>query len=112
MEHVPPEMMLTIGLQFVGFHIAGTQNVGIERNEDRFVFMYGTFPDVCSIIFRDIQDVAIAGNATINKGNPKHFLMCLLAQRYQVETAILAVFGYHEDTVRKWNWKYPKLFKD
>jgi hypothetical protein len=48
---VPPQMMQSIGLQFVGFDIARVQNVSNERNEDRFIFMYGAFPDVCSIIF-------------------------------------------------------------
>jgi hypothetical protein len=62
--------------------------------------------------FREIQDVAIAGNTTINKANPKHFLMCLYwLKNYHVETAISAVFGYHEDTVRKWIWKYARAIQ-
>jgi hypothetical protein len=109
---VPPQMMLSIGLQFVGFYVARVQNVSNERNEDRFIFMYGAFPDVFSIIFREIQDVAIAGNTTINKANPKHFLMCLCwLNNYRVETAISAVFGYHKDTVRKWIWKYARAIQ-
>ena len=109
---VLPEQMLSIGLHFVGFDIARTQHVIIERNEDRFVYMFGAFPDVCSLIFRDIQDADISPNTAINKANPKHFLMCLYwLKRYQVETAISAVFGYHEDTVRKWIWRYAEAIQ-
>lgn len=73
MVYVSPEQMLSIGLHFVGFDVSRTQNVSIGCNEDRFVFMYGAFPDVCSIIFTEIQDVNISQNTAINKANPKHF---------------------------------------
>ena len=89
---VLPEQMLSIGLHFVGFDIARTQHVIIERNEDRFVYMFGALSDVFSIIFRDIQDADISPNTAINKANPKHFLMCLYwLKRFQVETTITGI---------------------
>jgi hypothetical protein len=80
---VSPERMLSIGLHFVGYDLARTQNVSVERNEERFVYMYGASSNVCSIIFDEIQMIDI-GNSTINKPTPKHFLMCLYwLKKYQ-----------------------------
>jgi hypothetical protein len=103
---VTERQMLSIGLNAIGYNEERQRNTSQEKNEESFRRAFGATADVCSIIFRELQEYDI-GQATINKPKPKNFLMCMCWLKcYQVEMMLSAMFGCHEDTVRKWIWSF------
>jgi hypothetical protein len=103
--------MLTVGLNFIGFPPGRSINHSEKTNLGHFQSAYGIEPNVCSIIFRDIQQYDL-GQSTINKPKVSYFLMTLYwLKRYPVESISAGIFGYHEDTVRKWVWTYSRAIQ-
>jgi hypothetical protein len=98
--------MLTIGLNCVGYHPARTIGHSEATNLKHFVRFFGVDPIVCSIVFRDIQ-VQDIGEYRISKPKVSYFLMTLYWLKcYPLEHQTAGLFGYDEDTVRRWVWSY------
>ena len=98
--------MLSLGLNFLGFNPARTEKHAAKTNNSHFERAFGANTEACCSIYRDIQVLDI-GSATIHKPKPDHFLLALhWLRRYPTEEANAGMSGLHEDTVRKWAWKY------
>lgn len=111
-NEVTPAIALAVGLNCIGFGPERTQRHCDKTKLDHFQGAYGVDPDTCSLIFREIQVRGI-GDKAIDKPKLPHFLMTLhWLKRYPVEQQMSAIFGYHEDTVRKWVWKYCSAIQE
>ena len=108
---VTEAQMLRLGLSFIGYDEERTNRTHNNKNREHFLKSYGVSPLVCSIIFGDIQVLDI-GDDKISKPKPKHFLLCMFwLKRYQIESILSIIFGYHEETVRKWIWIYARAIQ-
>jgi hypothetical protein len=108
---VTEAQMLRLGLSFIGVDEERTNRAHDNSNRDRFTKSYGVSPLICTIIFGDLQVLDI-GDKKISKPKPKHFLLCMFwLKRYQVESLLSTIFGFHEETVRKWLWTYAKAIQ-
>ena len=106
---VTAAQMLALGLDLIGYNEARLANKSEEKKNECFRRAFGASALVCAIIFHDLQEYDLPEDITINKPKPKPFLMCMnWLKRYQVEIMLSATFGYHEDTVRKYNWMYAQ----
>jgi hypothetical protein len=101
-----PDDMIAVGLNCIGFHPDRRLGHNENTNMKHFLYAYGLSPTVCSIVFQEIQTRDI-GLHQIRKPKVTYFLMALYWLKcYPIEQQNAGLFGYHEDTVRKWVWKY------
>jgi hypothetical protein len=100
------DYMLVIGLNCIGFGPERTARHSETTKLNHFESAFGINPNVCSIIFHEIQ-IRNIGQKQIRKPKVPYFLLALYwLKRYPVEKVSSGLFGYHEDTIRKWVWKY------
>jgi hypothetical protein len=100
-----------IGLNCIGFPPERTRRHHETTNVKHFESAFGINPQIASIVFQEIQTRDI-GNKRVNKPKLCHFLMALYwLKRYPVEKICAGLFGYDEDTVRKWIWIYCKAIQ-
>ena len=105
-EQIEENVMLTLGLNFVGFNPYRIQNHSANKNKHHFERAFGASTKACCALYNDLQVVDI-GIAAIQKPKLTHFLLALhWLKRYPTEEANSALSGLDEDTVRKWVWKY------
>jgi hypothetical protein len=108
---VTEAQMLCLGLSFVGYDEERNNRTHDNKNRDRFQKSYGVSPLVCSLIFSDIQVLEL-GEAKVSKPKPNHFLLCMFwLKRYQVESILSVIFGFHEETICKWIWTYARAIQ-
>jgi hypothetical protein len=109
--HADANDMLTIGLDCIGFPPERAANHNATTNMTHFTSAFGVEPQIASIIFNEIQVRDIGVNA-INKPKVRYFLLGLYwLKRYPIEQISAGVFGYHEDTIRKWVWRYSQAIQ-
>ena len=105
-QEVEPTLMLRLGLNFLGFNPARTEKHAAKTNKNHFERAFGANAEACCTIFHDLQVLDI-GSAAIPKPKLDHFLLALhWLRRYPTEEANSGMSGLHEDTLRKWAWKY------
>jgi hypothetical protein len=98
--------VLTVGLACIGFGPERTLGHSDKTQLKHFESAFGIDPDTISTIFHEIQ-VRDIGDKQIRKPKLPHFLLALhWLKRYPIEQMSSGIFGYHEDTVRKWVWTY------
>ena len=105
-ELLQEDIVLTIGLIFAGFppHRSAKHNEATKISH--FQGAFGADPKSCSKMFYDIQTRDI-GSAAIPNPKLDHFFVALsFLKTYQTEAKSAGTTGLHEDTVRKWAWKY------
>jgi DDE superfamily endonuclease len=95
------------GLTCIGFPPERTLRHSEDTKLSHFVSAFGINPNITSIVFQEIQVQDMDVQICINKPKVPHFLLALhWLKRYPIEQLNAGIFGYHEDTVRKWVWKY------
>jgi hypothetical protein len=100
------DVRLVIGLNCIGFGPERTARHSETTKLNHFESAFGINPNVCSIIFHEIQ-IRDIRQKQIRKPKVPYFLLALYwLMRYPVEKVSSGLFGYHEDTIRKWVWKY------
>ena len=108
---VNADEMLIVGLNCIGFGPERTVNHNATTNRKHFESSYGMDAATCCIVFLHIQ-VRDIGQMRIDKPKVPHFLLCLhWLKRYPTEQMNAGLFGYHEDSVRKWVWKYCRAIQ-
>jgi hypothetical protein len=109
--NVNEDDMLAVGLNCIGFRPERTANHNTTTNQKHFEGAYGLDPNTCCVVFLELQ-VRDIGPSTIRKPKLPHFLLTLhWLKRCPVEQMSSGLFGYHEDTVRKWVWKYSQAIQ-
>ena len=105
-ELLQEEIVLTVGLNFAGFPPHRSANHNDATKLSHFQGAFGADPMSCCKMFYDIQALDI-GLATIQNPKLDHFFVALsFLKTYQTEAKSAGTTGLHEDTVRKWVWKY------
>ena len=103
---IEEQVMLTLGLNFVGYTPYRTRNHSATTNNNHFERAFGSSSKNCCSIFYDLQVLDI-GEATIAKPKVSHFLLSLYwLKKYPTEEDSAGLSGLDADTVRKWVWKY------
>ena len=106
-ELIDENLMLTLGLNFVGFKPSRTRNHSANTNKNHFERAFGASSKACCALFNDLQVVNLELVAAIKKPQVTHFLLALhWLKRYPTEEASAGLYGLDEDTIRKWIWKY------
>jgi len=73
----------------------------------RFKSFFGVSPQVCSIIWAELENDLPIGS------QPKHLLWCLsFLKQYGTEHYRRSIFKADEKTLRKWTWTFVKLLSN
>ena len=105
-DQVDENVILTIGLNFLGFNPYRTQQHSVNKNKKHFEHAFGASTKACCALFNDLKDLDL-GAVAIEKPKLTHFLLALhWLRRYPTEEASSGLSGLDEDTVRKWVWRY------
>jgi hypothetical protein len=80
----------------------GSTSIGHRR----FRSLFGTSPNVCSIVWGKIQEVC-------TEGTPQHLLWALMfLKSYNTEHGNKSITGVDEKTYRLWAWKLVERIAD
>jgi hypothetical protein len=103
---VNADEMLVVGLNCMGFVPERIMRHSDNTKMSHFECAFGVNANISCMVFHDIQTRDV-GEYQIRKPKVAHFLLALhCLKRYPIEQLSSGIFGYHEDTVRKWVWKY------
>lgn len=109
--HIAANDMLLVGLDCIGFPPERAANHNATTNMNHFTSAFGVEPHIATIVFNEIQ-VRDIGEHAIYKPKVRYFLLTLYwLKRYPIEQISAGIFGYHEDTVRKWVWKFSRAIQ-
>jgi hypothetical protein len=98
--------MLAIGLNCIGFGPERSARHNPTTRLNHYESAFGIDPFTSSVVFYELQ-VRDIGAKRVSKPKVTYFLLALhWLKRYPVELISSGIFGYHEDTVRKYVWIY------
>jgi len=104
--HITPEQFLLLGLELAGFGPNRLVRMTPKSKLSRFLGFYGTWPEVLTVIFDDLQTTDI-DKAAIEGPSSKDFLITFhWLACYNTETVMSALFKMDEKTLRNKIRKY------
>ena len=99
--HFTPQQFLILGLRLKGFRAQRVDKMGPKAKLGYYRQFFGTYPEICSILFDDFQTTDIA-EARIDSPCYKYFLITLhWMKTYKLEGDMSSNFDRGEKTLRE-----------
>lgn len=97
------DTFVKIGNRYTESSLGRSKKIALRR----FKSFFGVTPNVCSIIWKKLQ------NELPDGAEPKHLLWCLLfLKQYSNEHNRHSILGADEKTIRKWTWTFIELLSN
>ena len=107
------DQILVIGLQIAHYDHRRRARACRETNVDRFDSFYGSKPNVCAIIWEDLQTTDIEEARIPVDSSVHEFLMALaFLKMYPTENVGEGIFKKSKKTLRKWSWYYASKIQN